>query len=470
MTNLNDTIAAISTPVGQGGIGIVRLSGGNALRIADAVFVSKDKQRPSGFKTYTVHYGWVIDRKLKIENRRAKRAFIDEAILTVMRAPRSYTREDVVEINCHSGIVPLKKTLELVLRRGARLAEPGEFTRRAFLNGRIDLIQAEAVRDIVQSKSEAALRVGLNQLQGRLSKNILSARERLFEAYAHLEAAIDFPDEDIEVSGRNKLKKDIETAAGDIAQLLSGSRRGKILREGILVAICGRPNAGKSSLLNCLLKEERAIVTHIPGTTKDTIEETINIDGIPVRLVDTAGITEPKDLIEEEAIKRSNQAIEAADIILYLIDASVGISKADRKILGRLDDKKLIIVVNKIDLKPRINSATLKRLCQGRLLKRVSALKAIGIRQLEEALAKEIWGGGFKPREDLLISNIRHIELLKTAREAAAGALSALNDGLSAEFIGCELKAALDALDRITGKAFAAELLDKIFADFCIGK
>lgn len=466
----NDTIVAISTPIGQGGIGIVRLSGSHALKIAGEVFVSKDKQKPAQFKTYTIHYGSVVDRKSKIENRKANPEVIDEAILTVMRAPRSYTREDVVEINCHSGIVPLKQTLELTLRRGARLAEPGEFTRRAFVNGRIDLVQAEAVRDIIQAKSEAALKLGLSQLQGRLSKKILGARERLFEAYAHLEASIDFPDEDIEISGRNKLKQAIEKAAGEIAQLLAGSTRGRILREGILVAICGLPNAGKSSLLNCLLKEERAIVTHIPGTTKDTIEETINIEGIPVKLVDTAGITRPKDLIEEEAVKRSRQAIAGADLILYVLDAAKGISAPERKMIQGLDGKKIIAVVNKIDLKAGINSATLKMLFKGRPRVRLSALKAVGIRQLEDALAKEIWGGRMNAREDLLISNVRHVELLRSAGEFAARALSGIKDGLSAEFIGCDLKSALEALDRISGKAAGEELLDKIFADFCIGK
>lgn len=468
--NFDDTIAAISTPIGQGGIGIVRLSGSSALKIADKVFLSKDKERPSAFESYTVHYGWVADSGLKIENGKSKPVVIDEAILTVMRAPRSYTREDVVEINCHSGIVPLRKTLELVLRRGARLAEPGEFTRRAFINGRIDLIQAEAVRDIIQARSEAALKLGLNQLQGRLSEKVLRSRDCLFAAYAHLEASIDFPDEDIEISGRNKLKKDIEKAIGEIAELLTASSQGKILREGIQVAICGRPNAGKSSLLNCLLKEERAIVTHIPGTTKDTIEEIINIEGIPVKLVDTAGITRPKDLIEEEAVKRSRQAIEKADLVLYVIDGTRGISAQDRQIIQGLDGKKVIAVVNKIDLKAGMNSATLKMLFKHRPRARVSALKTIGIRRLEDALAKEIWGGKLKAREDLLISNVRHIELLKSAREFAERALSGIKDGLSAEFIGCDLKAALTALDRITGKAAAEELLDKIFGDFCIGK
>lgn len=468
--DLNDTIAAISTPIGLGGIGIVRLSGKDALSIADKIFLSRERIKPSRCKTYTIHYGWIVNRTPSSEPKTPNYEIIDEAILTIMRAPRSYTREDVVEINCHSGIVPLRKIFELVLKYGARPAEPGEFTRRAFVNGRLDLVQAEAVLDIVQARTETSLKLGLNQLQGRLSTKIEEIRSRLLDIFAHLEASIDFPEEDIETATRRKLQTSLEKISAEIKTILDSADEGKILREGITVVICGKPNVGKSSLLNALLKEERAIVTHIPGTTKDTIEEAANIHGLPLRLVDTAGINEPRDLIDREAVKRSRSSIKNADLILFILDGSGKISSEDKTIFAEIRDKKVIGVVNKIDLKGSLNSATLRRLLGKRKAVRVSALRYTGIKQLEKEIAQAIWHGHLKPQEDILVSNLRHINLLRETWEAIEKTRQAFKNNLSVEFISQELKPALEALDKITGRAVSADLLDKIFSEFCIGK
>jgi len=457
----DDTIAAISTSLGQAGIGIVRLSGKDALAIADKVFLSKEKTKPSQCKTYTIHYGWIADKDKEV---------IDEAILTIMRAPKSYTREDVVEINCHSGIVPLRKIFELVLKCGARPAEPGEFTRRAFINGRIDLVQAEAVLDIIQAKTEASLKLGLKQLQGRLSQKIEGLRSQLLDILAHLEAAIDFPDEDIEIKERKRLQQSLESISGEIKKILDCAFQGKVLREGIAVVICGKPNVGKSSLLNALLKEDRAIVTHIPGTTKDTIEEFANIRGLPLKLIDTAGIDKPRDLIDKEAVKRSRLSITMADLVLFVLDGSREISKEDRGIYRDIKDKRLICLINKIDLKARLNSAKLRRLSGARKVLGISALKGTGIKQLEQEIANTIWQGHIGPTEDIFISNLRHIDLLRHCRESIQKTRQAFKEHLSAEFISQELKGALESLDKITGRVVFEDLLEKIFSEFCIGK
>ena len=342
--NLNDTIAAISTPIGEGGIGIVRLSGQEALTIADKIFTSKDKIKPSVFLTFSTHYGWVkSDSKI-----------IDEAILTVMRSPRSYTKEDIVEINCHGGIVALRAVLDLVLACGARLALPGEFTKRAFLNGRIDLAQAEAVIDIIRAKTDSALKVSVEQLKGCLSKEINKIRSTLISLLAVLEANIDFPEEEISPANLEQTKIKLTQVDGALKGILESSRQGRVLREGIHVVICGRPNVGKSSLLNALLKQERSIVTPVAGTTRDTIEEVIDIKGIPVRIVDTAGILEPRDLVEKKAVLRSKKQIDLADLVLLMFDASRKLGKDDQRLINRLKKKHVIAIINKIDLKEKI--------------------------------------------------------------------------------------------------------------------
>jgi len=456
--NLKDTIAAISTPVGEGGIGIVRLSGGEALAIADKVFKSKDVKKPSGFKTYTVHYGWVV---------RGEKT-IDEVILTVMRAPRSYTREDVVEMNCHGGIVALRGVLDLVLENGARLAEPGEFTKRAFLNGRIDLAQAEAVLDIIRAKTDSALKMGLEQLKGGLSVKINRIRDTLLDVLVQLEVNIDFPDEEIGRVNLEEVAEKLGLIEANLRDILDNSKRGRIYREGIHVVICGRPNAGKSSLLNALLKQERSIVTSVSGTTRDTIEEIIDIRGIPVRIVDTAGMLEPRDLIEKKAVERSRRQIDLADQAILIFDGSRKLVKEDHLLIKRLLKKTVIAVINKIDLKQRIDkkkiSAVFKRVIE------ISAKKMRNIELLEEAISDIVYQGKAGVSEPIMISNLRHIEALRGAQKLIAQALNSLDNKLSFEFIAQDIKDALGYLDIVLGKQFSEDILDKIFYDFCIGK
>jgi len=456
--NLTDTIAAIATPIGDGGIGIVRLSGKDALAIADKIFISKDKKKSSEFKTYTTHYGVVAD-KAKI---------IDEVILTVMRSPRSYTKEDIIEINCHGGIVALRAVLDLVLANGARLAESGEFTRRAFLNGRIDLSQAEAVLDIIKAKTDSALKIGIQQLKGSLSLEINKIRKDLLEMLSALEANIDFPEEDLTAPGLQRIKHGLDEVNKKFSLLLDTSARGRIMREGIKVVICGKPNVGKSSLLNALLKQERSIVTPIAGTTRDTIEEIIDIKGIPVRIVDTAGILEPRDLIEKKAVLRSKKYISSADLVLILFDGSKRLSREDNVLISKLRNKTAIAIINKMDLRRKID----KNVISARFshLIEISARKSKNIVLLEEAIANLVYKGKVAVSESVLVSNQRHIEALRHAQKLVAEAVKSLDNRLSAEFIAQGLKDSLIYLDELLGKKFSEDLLDKIFTEFCIGK
>ncbi|MCK4649237.1 tRNA uridine-5-carboxymethylaminomethyl(34) synthesis GTPase MnmE, partial [bacterium] len=345
----DDTIVAVSTPIGEGGIGIVRLSGRDSMRIADRIFLSSDKMKPSRFKTHTVHYGHIVDNSIqKTGDRELKKKkdkyVIDEVLLTVMRAPRTYTREDIVEINCHGGITALRKVLALLVKNGARLAEAGEFTKRAFLNGRLDLTQAEAVLDVIKAKTDAALKVSLNQLEGELSKEIKSTRVEIIDILADVEAEIDFTEEDIETGAERDWLKKIKGAKKRLQKLVDTYHDGTILREGITAVICGRPNVGKSSLMNLLLRKNRVIVTHIPGTTRDAIEETANIRGVPIKLVDTAGIREDKDVVEKEGIEKSHQYLSRADLALCMLDGGERLKKEDRNLLKKINSRNAIII------------------------------------------------------------------------------------------------------------------------------
>lgn len=455
--DLTETIAAISTPVGEGGIGIVRISGRDALKIADKIFVSS-RGKPSSFKTYTIHYGRIVE-SLKV---------IDEVILTVMRAPKTYTKEDVVEINCHGGIVALRDVLDLVLKSGARLAHPGEFTKRAFLNGRIDLAQAEAVIDIIRAKTDSALRLGLSQLKGGLSCEINKCRESILGILAQMEASIDFPEEEAHRTGLEQLSGKIEEISASLKGLIDNSRCARILREGIHLVICGKPNAGKSSLLNTLLKEERAIVTPLAGTTRDTIEEVIDIKGIPIRIVDTAGILEPRDLIEKKALMRSRKEIDSADLVIIVFDGSKRLSKEDRLLMKKLKRKTVIAVINKIDLKQNIERK--KILSEFRNVVDISAKKSKNIALLEKIIADLIYGGAILNTESVMVGNLRHMQLIRKAQKNIAQAGESLDNKLPLEFIAQDIREALGFLDEILGKRFSSDLLDKIFSEFCIGK
>ncbi|MFH1202418.1 MAG: tRNA uridine-5-carboxymethylaminomethyl(34) synthesis GTPase MnmE [Candidatus Omnitrophota bacterium] len=479
--DLNDTIAAISTPIGQAGIGIVRLSGKKSLAIADEIFVGRNGNRPSEFKTYTTHYGRIIDRNQKPEYRNQKKNkkrrtidhrpstdIIDEVILTIMRSPKSYTKEDIVEINCHSGIVPLRKILELVLGHGARLAEPGEFTKRAFLNGRIDLVQAESVLDIIRAKTEASLKVGYNQLSGALSFKIKEAKEEVLYILSRLEALIDFPDEDIESFPRQKILKQIEKKEKLLTGLIDSGQQGKILREGISAVICGKPNVGKSSLLNALLGEDRAIVTPIAGTTRDVIEEVINLEGVPLKITDTAGVLEPRDLIEKKAVQKSQKSLNEADLVLLLFDGSQRLSKDDYLLIERTKDKQTIPLINKIDLTQKINPEKIREIFKQ--VVRVSILERKGLDNLRKQILKKIWQGDIIATDEALVSNARHIDALKRALLDLQEAADLIKNRQSLELIAYCLKGSLDSLGEITGETTSEDILDRIFGEFCIGK
>jgi tRNA modification GTPase len=456
--DISDTIAALSTPVGEGGIGIVRVSGKDALKIADKIFFSRNGRKPSEFKTYTTHYGLIKE----------KGRIIDEVILTVMRGPKSYTKEDIVEINCHGGIVALRGVLDLVLVSGARLAEPGEFTKRAFLNGRIDLAQAEAVIDIIRAKTDSALKIGVEQLKGVLSKSINSIRETLLDILTQLEANIDFPEEEIGAANLENISGRLKQIGAKLKEILKNSRQARIFREGIHVVICGKPNVGKSSLLNALLKQERSIVTAVPGTTRDTIEEIIDIKNIPVRIVDTAGILEPRDLVERKAIERSKRHIEQADLVIILFDGSKKLSREDEIIIRKLRKKPAVAIINKMDLKQKIERTKIARGFTH--LIDISAKKIQNIDLLEEKIAQLVYKGKVIGAESAMVGNLRHIAAIREAEILIAQALSSLDNGLSPELVSEDIKLALGSLDELLGKSFSEDLLDKIFSEFCIGK
>ncbi|MDD4908567.1 MAG: tRNA uridine-5-carboxymethylaminomethyl(34) synthesis GTPase MnmE [Candidatus Omnitrophica bacterium] len=457
--NTGDTIAAISTPPGESGIGIIRISGKDALPLADKIFAPKKGPKPSTAKTHTLHYGHIT---------KPGQGIIDEVILTVMRAPRSYTKEDIVEINCHGGIVSLRAVLDRVLENGCRLAEPGEFTMRAFLNGRLDLSQAEAVLDIIQAKTDSALRAGLNQLKGAISARINGIRKGLLEALAVLEANIDFPEEDITPPDHKQTRLLLDSANNSLKLMIEDSRFGRVLRDGIKTVICGRANVGKSSLLNALLKTERSIVTPIAGTTRDTIEEILDIKGIPVRIVDTAGIIEPRDLIEKKAVRRSRKYIETADLIILLFDGSKKISSEDKALMKKVRSKVTIAVINKTDLPLKVN----RKLILGKFRHTldISAKKNRNINLLEDKIAQLVLQGRIIGSDSVLTANSRQIHAIKEAQKLIAQAINSLDNGLTAECVAEDIKSALTGLDEILGKRFSQELLNKIFSEFCIGK
>ncbi len=457
MLSLDDTIAAISTPVGEGGIGIVRLSGSGASAILSQVFVPSGRSPDSELESHRFYYGHVVDPGSK--------ALVDEVLAVLMRAPRTYTRQDVAEIHCHGGIVPLRQTLRLVLHLGARLAEPGEFTLRAFLNGRIDLVQAEAVLDIVRAKTDVALRVAMQQLDGGVSSEVENIRTELLQALAHVEASLDFPEDEIPPLDPARV---LAGAHAQIARLLARADEGMVYRQGVRTAIVGRPNVGKSSLLNALLRTSRAIVTPIPGTTRDTLEETLNLRGIPLCLVDTAGITNSTDLIERLGIERSRQALESADLVVLVLDGSELLRPEDSQIADLVRNQTVIVVVNKLDLPAVADDGRI--LSQARHV-HLSALTGEGLDQLEDVIVETIFSGQVQTSDLPIVSNPRHCEILRRAlgHVAAAQASCEPQSGL-ADLLAVDLAAAVSALGEITGETVGEDLLEVIFSEFCIGK
>ncbi len=463
MSDLHDTIVAISTPIGEGGIGIVRLSGKKALSIADKIFVSKDGRKPSSFKTYTLHYGHIV--KSQIQNKE----IIDEVLLTVMRAPKSYTKEDVVEINCHGGIVPLRKTLEEVVRLGARPAEPGEFTKRAFLNGRIDLAQAEAVIDVIRAKTDASLGVAVRQLEGDFSKQINLQREKLLGMLQHVEAQIDFSEEELKAYSENEMIFKIRQSHNRLKSILDTQNLGMLLKEGITCVICGKPNAGKSSLLNTLLKRNRAIVTHIPGTTRDAIEESISVKGIPLRIVDTAGIVKSKNIIDKKSIEITKAYLKRGDLVIFMLDLSRPFDKKDKDIMKRLRPDRTIIVANKSDLKQRLNLDRIKTQIGEEVIK-ISILKKKNLSLVEEVVAKKVWAGKVIHPEAAFLTNIRHKRELEAALKNLKSAGLALKKSLPLELVAVDLRESIFHMGLIVGKSVDVDVLKGIFQNFCIGK
>lgn len=467
--NLDDTIAAISTAPGIGGIGIVRISGKKALAIGDKIFQGKNGERPSKFATLNMHYGHIVDRTVRIKNN-IKAAAIDEVMLTVMRAPKTYTKEDILEINCHGGIVPLRKILELVLSHGARLAKPGEFTQRAFLNGRIDLVQAEAVLNIVNAKTETALYPAVNQLKGRLSDCINELKEKLINAIAPFEAEIDFPQESVDATCRKKLKVILKAIASNMKKLIDGADKGIMLQQGISVVLAGAANVGKSSIMNALVEYERVIVTHVSGTTRDVVEELVNINGVPVRIADTAGIMDSACLITKESIARSLLFLEKADLVLLVLDASRKISKTDIEVVKRVKNKKVIILVNKIDLKRKINTAEIFKLLPQSPRVEISALKKQGMAELGKKITATFFKGQMAQKDELLVSNLRQKQVLEKCHSFIADAIKIIAEKGYDECIVFEVKQALEALGEVVGENISEDIINNIFSRFCIGK
>jgi tRNA modification GTPase len=456
-----ETIAAISTPFGESGIGIVRISGSLAEPIGKRLF--KPKKDEPHFISHRVHYGEIIDPQSGNP--------VDEVLIVLMKSPKTYTREDILEIHCHGGYFILQKVLELVLEEGARMAHPGEFTKRAFLNGRIDLTQAEAVVDLIRAKTQTSLEIANQQLRGWLYKEMADLKAKLVEHLVLIEAHIDFPEEDMEPIAFGQMKKNLEILIHRMQEWIASYEEGKIFREGISCAIVGKTNVGKSSLLNVLLKEERAIVTPIPGTTRDVIEEVLNIYGIPVRLVDTAGLRKPADFIEQEGVRRAKERAADSDIVLLMLDGSRSLDADDLEIFGEIKGKKRVVIINKNDLPLKVSYEEVKSRFDQDPIVSISALKNEGIDNLKKTLYTSLVHREVRATpEYLIVANIRHKTALNQIKESLSGALRGLKEGTSLEFIAFEIRSALEALGELVGETTTEEVLNRIFEQFCIGK
>ena len=453
-----DTIAAIATSLGEGGISIVRVSGDKALNIVSSIFEGKNQRELKDIKPYTMRYGYIINRDSK--------EVLDEVLISYMKGPRSFTAEDTVEINCHGGVISTNGVLEEVIKAGARIAEPGEFTKRAFLNGRIDLSQAEAVIDIIRAKTELSMKSALLQSEGRVSREIKSLRHKLLGVIAHIEATVDFPEDDLEEITSDKVTIDLREIIGEMQGMISSANEGRILREGLNVVIVGKPNVGKSSLLNALLMEKRAIVTEIPGTTRDVIEEYINLEGIPLKIIDTAGIRETEDVVEKIGVEKSKEKIEEADLIIMMLDISNELDEEDKEIVNYIKDKKYIILLNKADLEKKIDLTQYG--IDGDVLE-VSAKTGEGLTNLKETIKHMFFKGEIAATE-VMITNNRHKEALLRAKERCIAALETLESKLSIDLASIDVRSAWSFLGEITGETMEEDIIDKIFSEFCIGK
>jgi tRNA modification GTPase len=460
MVMRTDTIAAIATGLSNGGISIIRISGNRAFDIIDQIYRSRSgKKVLSEEHSHTIHYGYIVDS----EN------IIDEVVVAIMRAPATYTREDIVEIDCHGGIVVTRRILQTVLKYGARMAEPGEFTKRAFLNGRIDLSQAEAVCDIISAKNELALQNSMNQLRGKERQIIVGLRERILRDIAFIEAALDDPEHYTLEGFNDKLLENIEEEVEVIEQLLKASDNGKIIREGIRTVIVGKPNAGKSSLLNILVGEERAIVTDIAGTTRDTLEETINLNGITLNVIDTAGIRDTRDVIEKIGVEKAIKIASGADLIIYVIDSSTELDENDKSILELIQDKRAILLLNKTDLEPKITQDQVQEITSHPIIP-ISVKENTGIRDLEQAIKEMFFEGKISFNEDIYITNERHKEAFTQTLQSLRLVVQSIDDGMPEDFYSIDLMNAYELLGKIIGENVEEDLVNMIFKEFCMGK
>ncbi|MDM5231117.1 MULTISPECIES: tRNA uridine-5-carboxymethylaminomethyl(34) synthesis GTPase MnmE [Lysinibacillus] len=458
-----DTIAAISTPMGEGAIAIVRLSGDEAVAIADKIFRSPGGKSLKTKASHTIHYGHLVDPKTN--------EVVEEVMLSLMRGPKTFTREDVVEINCHGGLVSVNRVLKLVLTNGARLAEPGEFTKRAFLNGRIDLSQAEAVMDLIRAKTDRAMNVALGQMDGKLSRLIGDLRQALLETLAQVEVNIDYPEyDDVEEMTVPVLVEKCTWVRNEIMKLLQTSSQGKILREGLSTVILGRPNVGKSSLLNSLVQENKAIVTDIAGTTRDIIEEYVNVRGVPLRLVDTAGIRETEDIVERIGVERSREALRGADLILFVLNYADELTAEDERLFETIEAMDYIVIINKTDLPQKIDIARVKELAGSHRIVTTSLLQEEGITELEEAIAALFFEGQIEAGDLTYVSNARHIALLHQAQATVEDALAAAQAGVPVDMVQIDVTRTWEILGEIIGDTVQESLINQLFSQFCLGK
>lgn len=456
-----DTITSISTPMGEGAIGIVRLSGPQAIEIGDILY--KGKKKLSEVETHTINYGHIIDPETN--------ETVEEVMVSVLRAPKTFTREDIIEINCHGGILTINRILELTMTYGARMAEPGEYTKRAFLNGRIDLSQAEAVMDFIRSKTDRASKVAMNQIEGRLSDLIKKQRQSILEILAQVEVNIDYPEyDDIEDATTDFLLEQSKRIKEEINQLLETGAQGKIMREGLSTVIVGRPNVGKSSMLNNLIQDNKAIVTEVAGTTRDVLEEYVNVRGVPLRLVDTAGIRDTEDIVEKIGVERSRKALSEADLILFVLNNNEPLTEDDQTLFEVIKNEDVIVIINKTDLEQRLDVSELREMIGDMPLIQTSMLKQEGIDELEIQIKDLFFGGEVQNQDMTYVSNSRHISLLKQARQSIQDAIDAAESGIPMDMVQIDLTRTWEILGEIIGESASDELIDQLFSQFCLGK
>ena len=456
-----DTITSISTPMGEGAIGIVRLSGPQAIEIGDILY--KGKKKLSEVETHTINYGHIIDPETN--------ETVEEVMVSVLRAPKTFTREDIIEINCHGGILTINRILELTMTYGARMAEPGEYTKRAFLNGRIDLSQAEAVMDFIRSKTDRASKVAMNQIEGRLSDLIKKQRQSILEILAQVEVNIDYPEyDDVEDATTEFLLEQSKRIKEEINQLLETGAQGKIMREGLSTVIVGRPNVGKSSMLNNLIQDNKAIVTEVAGTTRDVLEEYVNVRGVPLRLVDTAGIRDTEDIVEKIGVKRSRKALSEADLILFVLNNNEPLTEDDQTLFEVIKNEDVIVIINKTDLEQRLDVSELREMIGDMPLIQTSMLKQEGIDELEIQIKDLFFGGEVQNQDMTYVSNSRHISLLKQARQSIQDAIDAAESGIPMDMVQIDLTRTWEILGEIIGESASDELIDQLFSQFCLGK